>query len=64
MLAKTLLQLFKVDVPITIPVEFLEHVLQLLDILRVRLHCDGRNGDLLYGVRVLELLYVFDVQLL
>ena len=62
--AEASLELFKRDATIVVSVEGLEDLFQLLDVIRIRLHSDGHESDLLKLLALAEILHVFDLELL
>ena len=63
-LAKASLELLECDATIVVRVKGLEDLFQLLDIIRIGLHCDGHQSDLLKLLALAEILHVFHFELL
>lgn len=62
--AKASLELLVRDTTIIVRVKSLEDLFQLLDIIRIGLHSDGHQSDLLKLLALTEILHVFDLELL
>lgn len=62
-IAQTRLQFVETDAAITVLVQLLKDILQLVKLLRVRLHCYRHQRDLFELLRMLKLLHSLKIQL-